>query len=388
MNTVWNDLHSNYQKQEWIDKPSLFAETVLPYLPKTGKILELGSGHGQDSIFFAKHGYDVVSTDIETFSLKQNLSKQSEEVRKKINIQQVDLKENLPFEKGSFDAVYAHLSIHYFDQETTYNIIHEIGRILKPGGIFAFLVNSINDPEYNTGIELEKDFFQINKITKRYFNIESTRHFTQTFQTNLLDNFGQTYKDHAKGVFHLIRFIGTKPSEKKYSTAIPYVGAIIEREHNGNVEVLIQTRWKPNNDPVYSGTFEFPAGTLDIPYENVYDTLAREIDEECGLKLKCIKQDSKTKIMHSNKEDASFGFRPFCCTQQLKNGKPWIGFVFICEVENTDPKPHSNESKDVKWMPVKEIKKKIKQSPEKFFALQLPAWEYYLGNTFALKQNN
>lgn len=105
-----------------------------------------------------------------------------------------------------------------------------------------------------------------------------------------------------------------------------------------NVEVLIQTRWKPQNDPVYSGTFEFPAGTLDKPYENIYETLSCEIDEKCGLKLKYIRHDSKTQIVHTNKKDAVFGFRPFCYTQQLKNGKPWIGFVFICEVENDEPK--------------------------------------------------
>ncbi len=292
-------------------------------------------------------------------------------------MQQVDLKEKLPFEDNSFDIVYAHLSLHYFDQETTFGIINEIERILKPGGLFAFLTNSISDPEYNTGNLLERDFFQIGKVTKRYFSVVSARQLTRGFQVNLLDNLGQTYKDQAKGVYHLIRFIGHKPMGKNYSMAIPYVGAIIERENKGNSEVLIQTRWKPYNDPVYSGTFEFPAGTLDKPYENIYDTLAREIHEECGLKLKGVKQDSKTPIIHSNKEDAVFGFRPFCCTQQLKNGKPWIGFVFICEVENGNPKPQLSENKDIRWMQVNQIKEIFKQTPEKLFALELPAWEYY-----------
>lgn len=159
--------------------------------------------------------------------------------------------------------------------------------------------------------------------------------------------------------------------------AIPFVGAIIERENNGTREILIQTRWKPKSDPIYSGTFEFPAGKLDKAYENIYDTLAREILEECGLRLKRIKQDSRTRVIHTNKDDAVFGFRPFCCTQQLKNGKPWIGFVFICEVENGTPKSQSSECKDVKWMPVTDIEAIFKQSPEQFFSLELPAWEYY-----------
>jgi len=296
MNSVWKELHSNYQEQDWIEKPSLFAETAIHYFPKSGRILELGAGHGQDSIFFAKQGYDVVSTDIETSSLELNLSKQPQEYRERISAIRIDLKEALPYERNSFDIVYAHLSLHYFDEETTFEIINEIERILKPGGIFAFLTNSINDPEYSTGIFLEKDFFQIGKATKRYFSIESARQLTRDFQVNLIDNLGQTYKDRAKGIYHLIRFVGRKPLEKSYSMAIPYVGAIIERENKGEVELLMQTRWKPNSDPIYTGTFEFPAGTLDKPYENIFDAIAREIDEECGLELKSIKQNSKTQI--------------------------------------------------------------------------------------------
>jgi 8-oxo-dGTP pyrophosphatase MutT (NUDIX family) len=56
---------------------------------------------------------------------------------------------------------------------------------------------------------------------------------------------------------------------------IPVVGAIIERVHNGETEVLVQTRWKPERDPEYSGTLEMPVGWID-KYENVYDGLMRK----------------------------------------------------------------------------------------------------------------
>lgn len=377
MSTVWKELHSSYRDQNWIAKPSIFAETAIQYFPKQGTVLELGAGHGQDSFFFAMQGYDVLSSDIEVSSLNLNLSKQSETIQDRVRVLQLDLKNSLPFEDQSLDVVYAHLSLHYFDTQTTWFILNEIRRILKPEGILAFLANSTNDPEYVTGNALEEDFFLIDKVTKRYFSVASTRKFTQGFQVSLLDSLGKTYKDEAKGVSNLIRFIGTKASNRNYSMAIPYVGAIIERENKGVIEVLIQTRWKPQSDPVYTGTFEFPVGTLDKPYENIYEALAREIDEECGLKLKSITGDSTTAIVESNKNDAVFGFRPFCCTQQLKNGKPWIGFVFICEVENTVPKAYSDESKDIKWVKASEIKQLFTQSPEMLFTLERPAWEYY-----------
>ena len=159
--------------------------------------------------------------------------------------------------------------------------------------------------------------------------------------------------------------------------AIPYCGAIVEREQNGEKEILMQTRWKPHADPIYSGTLEFPAGVLDKPYENVHETLAREIKEETGLTLKAIKQDDRTPVLTTGKDDGIMGFRPFCCTQQLKSGKPWIGFIFVCEVEPGEPTAQLSEAKDAKWMKASEVKAIYENSPEKLFGLELPAWHYY-----------
>jgi 8-oxo-dGTP pyrophosphatase MutT (NUDIX family) len=158
---------------------------------------------------------------------------------------------------------------------------------------------------------------------------------------------------------------------------VPYVGGIIERTHQGKLQLLIQTRWKPGVDPLYSGTFEFAAGTMDVLHENVYETLRREIKEEVGLKLKKIINDSQTKHYSPQKDDESFAFRPFCCTQQLKAGKPWVGFVFRCEVEDETPVAQLEEVKDPVWMDAEKVKALFETSPEKFFTLEIPAWEYY-----------
>lgn len=377
--SVWSDLHKIYKTQDWIDKPSLFAETAVTYFPSKGRILELGAGQGQDSRFFAQQGYKVVSTDIESSALKQSKAKLNDDLKEAITLQLIDLREELPFDNESFDIVYAHLSLHYFDYEKTVRLFDEVRRVLKVGGIFAFLVNSVHDPEYNSGAKLEEDYFQIGKATKRYFSVESARHLTGYFDVTLLDDQGETYKDRAKGVHNLVRFVGAKRKIVQH-TAIPYCGAIVERDNNGEKEVLIQTRWKPARDPVYSGTLEFPAGVLDKPYENIHDTLARELKEEAGLRLKSIRGDRRTPVLSTGRDDRIIGFRPYCCTQQLKNGKPWVGFVFICEVEPGEPKSQLSESKDCRWMKVSELKAIFENSPEKLFGLELPAWHYYFSD--------
>jgi len=40
---------------------------------------------------------------------------------------------------------------------------------------------------------------------------------------------------------------------------VPIVSAIIGRRRGNLTEVLVQVRWKPEKDPVYTGTFEIPA---------------------------------------------------------------------------------------------------------------------------------
>lgn len=154
----------------------------------------------------------------------------------------------------------------------------------------------------------------------------------------------------------------------------PVISAIIEREKEGKKQILIMTRWKPEKDPVYSGTIEIPAGHVD-EWENVYDTIVREVKEETGLTVVKIKPNIKTKV-HSPGDDGAFAFVPFCCQQQIKGGKSWIGFVFLCEAEG-EPRGQPGETKDVRWMDHDELKKMFEETPEKIFTLQLGVLDYY-----------
>jgi len=212
---IWSEIHSHYEKQDWINKPSLFAKEVVKYFPSSGKVLDLGAGQGQDSRYFAKKGYEVVSTDVSDSALAINREKIPDDIKSKISVQELDLSKKFTYPDESFDVVYAHLSLHYFDKETTIKIFSEIERILKSGGVIAFLVNSTNDPEYGTGLKIEDDFFEIDKTLKRYFSVQTVKDFISEFETIILDDSGETYKDKAKGLHNLIRYVGTKPTKNE-----------------------------------------------------------------------------------------------------------------------------------------------------------------------------
>jgi ubiquinone/menaquinone biosynthesis C-methylase UbiE len=66
-----------------------------------------------------------------------------------IEPQQLDVSQPLPFPDSSFDVVFAELLLHYFPDTIMQQIMTEISRVLKPGGILACMMNSTKDPEYD-----------------------------------------------------------------------------------------------------------------------------------------------------------------------------------------------------------------------------------------------
>lgn len=152
---------------------------------------------------------------------------------------------------------------------------------------------------------------------------------------------------------------------------IPFVGAIIEKKENERIQILLQIREK-KDDRKYSGCYEIPGGKLRA-FEDVYETLRREVKEECALDLIFVQDESKRIDIH-NQEDTSTLIEPFCITQ-MKEG-PFIGLIFLCNACGT-PMP-SDESRDSKWLDLEEVEKIINNTPEKFYTAFLSPLKKYL----------
>jgi SAM-dependent methyltransferase len=379
INNKWNELHDYYKTTDWIGKPNIFAQEVLEYFPEKGKILCLGDGQGQDGRFFASKGYNVVSTDISESAMQINSQKIKEEALSGIEVKKLDLEVDFPFPDETFDIVYAHLSLHYFSEEVTVNIFKKIGKVLKRGGIFAAFVNSVSDPEFNTGKKLEQEYFEIEGVNKRFFSVYSMDYFARDFRVLLLDDKGRTYKDEAKGVHNLVRFVGKNYPRRALNIALPAVTAIIEREVNGEKEVLIQTRWRPSDTDNYHNKIELVSGVLDKPYENIFEVVKREVKEETGLTVTEIVNLEKTDT-YTPSGDAAFAFKPFTAFQQLKGGRAWVGFAFVVHVADGEIKFQEDETRDPRWIKKSALKELVKFSPEKFFTLNLGVLAVYLND--------
>jgi len=189
---LWDRKHSKGEHARRGHNP--FAEKARDYLPAEGKILDIGCGVGMDASYLADSGYDVLATDISSEVLAQNeVYFQQENLRfAKLDASQPPL----PFEDETFDAIYSHLALHYYDDETTHALFTEIYRVLKDDGVLAFACKSIDDPNYGVGDEIEKDMFNANGHLRHFFSIDYVKELLQDkFDIELLEDRQEEYND-------------------------------------------------------------------------------------------------------------------------------------------------------------------------------------------------
>lgn len=205
---VWKKIYKKCLQGDWIGKPTIFAKTAIEFFPQNGNLIDLGAGAGQDSRYFRSKGFEVTGVDF-----SETATKIAKELAEKQNLRykilRLDLSKKLPFKEESFDVVYSHLALHYWDNAGTKRLFSEIYRILKTGRIFATLVNTMDDPETKIFKKIDDYLYLDPKdIVKRYFTIEHLETFiSDKYEPIIFDDKGETYKDKIKC---LIRFVGRK----------------------------------------------------------------------------------------------------------------------------------------------------------------------------------
>lgn len=160
---------------------------------------------------------------------------------------------------------------------------------------------------------------------------------------------------------------------------LPTVSAIIERNNNGKAEILLQTRNKPNLDPIYSGCYEIPSGLIKR-YESAYQAVIREVKEETGLDVEPDPRLAEKVSYDGNKNDSVLGYSPFYVSQQTKGGRAYLNLGFICQLKELNMNLIENkyETKDLHWITLEKLEIMLKKEPNKFFLLNQPILQKYL----------
>jgi ubiquinone/menaquinone biosynthesis C-methylase UbiE len=184
----WNNAHKNQWLHSHSQHQTGFAEEVNRAIKPRSKILELGCGEGNDSIYFAEQGHVVTATDFSDEVIKQNKQRHA---NSSLKFLEQDNSQKLPFEDNSFDIVYARLSLHYFTDKTTRAIFEEIKRVLRPNGKLYFMCKSTDDPIHGKGKEIEADMFELDDHVRHFFS--------RKYVLSLLDNTGWSIESLTEG---------------------------------------------------------------------------------------------------------------------------------------------------------------------------------------------
>jgi SAM-dependent methyltransferase len=104
-------------------------------------VLELGCGTGNDAARLAGEGYSVTAIDVSGEAIGQARAKFGPAARFMVT----DMTRPLPFRDGGFDAVMSNVAMHMFPDGVTRAVFAEVGRVVRPGGVFVFHVNALED---------------------------------------------------------------------------------------------------------------------------------------------------------------------------------------------------------------------------------------------------
>lgn len=169
---IWNKVYKS-DNAFFGEEHSNFATFCFNYMitnKHVKKILDLGAGHGRDSIFFATNGFEVKALDYSGVAV-EILTEIANEKRLPITSQVFDVKNKpFPIPDSHFDAGYSHMLLNMrFSQQELHFVLSEIRRVLKPNGWNFFSVRNRNDKFYGTGQEIEKGIYDINGFHIRFF---------------------------------------------------------------------------------------------------------------------------------------------------------------------------------------------------------------------------
>lgn len=135
-------------------------------------VLELGAGQGRDSLFFARHGLDVICLDYSQAAVERLRSRAAAEgLSDRIEAVARDLRLPLPFADGSVEGCYSHmLYCMNFKAGQVETLNEEIHRVLKPGGLNILTVRHTGDPHFGKGTDHGDDRFEIGGFIVRFFD--------------------------------------------------------------------------------------------------------------------------------------------------------------------------------------------------------------------------
>ena len=148
------------------------------------EVLELGPGQGRDTLLFAAAGLSVTALDYAAPGLAQIVEKATAAgLAGSIRTVVADARGQLPLPASSFDAGYAHMllcmSLTTLEIE---QLVAEVRRVLRPGGLFVYTVRNTSDAHYGAGPDHGDDRFEMGGFVVHFFDRALIDRLTDGFE--------------------------------------------------------------------------------------------------------------------------------------------------------------------------------------------------------------
>ncbi|HLC52632.1 MAG TPA: class I SAM-dependent methyltransferase [Candidatus Nanoarchaeia archaeon] len=141
VNRDWEEVYANKSTPWDVNQPEdELVNLVKSKLIQPCKVLELGCGHGNDSIFLAKNGFKVTAIDISKKAIA--------EAKRRAKIAGVKIRflvedaSRLDLVKETFQFIYDRACFHFIPEEKRNGYLTNIKRLLKKDGYFVLIVSS------------------------------------------------------------------------------------------------------------------------------------------------------------------------------------------------------------------------------------------------------
>jgi SAM-dependent methyltransferase len=134
-------------------------------------VLELGAGHGRDTLYLARRGFTVCASDFSTEALAQlREAAHAAHLHDRVTTLAHDARDPVPLPDDHVDAVFAHMLLCMaLSTQEIHALVDEIARVLRSGGSFVYSVRHTGDAHYGTGIDHGDDIYEHGGFAVHFF---------------------------------------------------------------------------------------------------------------------------------------------------------------------------------------------------------------------------
>jgi len=158
---------------------------------KVRTVLELGAGHGRDTLALLAAGYTVTAVDYAATALSTLTEEAARRgVADRLQTLVHDVREPLPFADGSFDACYSHMLFTMALTTTELTALaREVHRVLRTGGWCVYTARTTSDAHFGAGRDLGDNMFENGGFIVHFFDRRLVEQLAAGFELVEVDDF-------------------------------------------------------------------------------------------------------------------------------------------------------------------------------------------------------